>query len=141
MFVRKNYRIIWPEDHELGGLEVVFRPVSVGESLAFMQASSADSDATDADLRVQLRQMAEQVAEFLVSWNITDEGPDGEPVAVPATLDGVLTLDGRTLRAIAQEWNVAVLTPAAPLSRPSGSGERFPEGSIPMDALSESPSS
>lgn len=65
----------------------------------------------------------------LVDWDLVDE--DGSPV--PASIDGLKTLDHDLFRAVALAWFAALTAVPAPLERPSPDGGPSPEQSIPME--------
>lgn len=151
MFVRKPFLLIWPEGHELHGLEVRMRRVSIADTLTAMELSEDPDGESPEDWRGRLASMADLVAGHLIGWNlrdaVLDEGGmlevnhDGEPATrpVPADVAGVRSLDVRTLRAIMVGWTQAVVGVSDPLSPPSGDGEPSPVLSIPMEDVSENP--
>lgn len=69
------------------------------------------------------------------SWNLEVEGPDGSPVPVPISMDGVAMLPdpGLLIRAV-EVWRDAQMKVKedTPLHKPSENGRPFLEGSIPM---------
>lgn len=71
-------------------------------------------------------------AGVLHAWNLLDE--HGEPV--PATLEGLRSLDDDQGFRIVMAWAFRAIGVSAPLAGPSSSGETSPEASIPMETLS-----
>ncbi len=77
---------------------------------------------------------ADIFADHLVDWNY--EGADGNPV--PATREGVLSLEFPVVKAIRAQWDLAALGVTAPLDLGSTDGDSSEEpelASIPMETL------
>lgn len=79
-----------------------------------------------------LRATSQALADVLDSWNVLDT--DGAPV--PATYDGLCSLDEDQAIAIVMGWAVQFLGVSVPLEQRSGSGATSPEASIPMETSS-----
>ena len=82
------------------------------------------------------REEAEIIAAHLVDWDLED--PDGKPI--PATVDGVMSLEMPLIGLIADEWMKATRAISVPFDRRSAGGEPSPTGdepapSIPMETL------
>jgi hypothetical protein len=127
----------------LQGLEVRVRSVSLGEYLAVLGARRlADLPKrawTDQDAQA-IRGLYEAFAGALVAWNVEEE--DGTPV--PTTKDAVFAQDVTFMIPVGLAWVNAMgggVTEDSDLGKDSPSGERFPEASLPMEALSTSPQS
>lgn len=125
---RKTYTLQFEDDEDLKGLEVKLRGLNTGQVL---DLDAARQDGSDDAVRSMLQLMADQ----LVEWNLED--PDtGEPV--PATLEGVRSLDFDLNWKIIDAWQAAVSGVPAPLDDGSNSGDQSLEASIPMETLSSS---
>jgi hypothetical protein len=74
------------------------------------------------------------LADHLVSWNIEDD----DKAPVPATLDGLKTLEIPLIRRIAQAWQSAMGDVAPPLSNSSSSGLPPDVLHMPMEPLAGS---
>jgi hypothetical protein len=128
-------------DTDLDGLEVKARSVSLGDGLEFdsLLQAIADiaqrEDATLADQKQAVRDLAEAFAAVLVDWNL--EGDDGNPV--PPSADALYGLEQGDLQLLVRAWRMAASGVPGPLEPPSNAGERSAEESIPMEPLSPSP--
>ena len=110
------------EGTDLDGAEVRFRSASIGQLEEYLTYDGGVAGE------------AEIVAGFLISWNLEDE--NGEPL--PATADGLLTLEEPAYKLILREWLKATRGVTAPLDRRSSDGSSSPEPgsvSIPMATL------
>lgn len=83
---------------DMPGLEVVVRPISLGKLLDL--SGTADELVAGRANSEQIIALCEEFASRLVSWNIL--GPDDDPV--PATLEGVRSLDADIFLQIFREW-------------------------------------
>lgn len=139
---RKIYRLKFgpPDYPELAGLEVVMKSLSTGDLLKVGRGSvrlGEDEDGTDSVKRAEeVTQMFSIMARSLVSWNLEDD--DGP---VPATLDGLMDQDLDLVLPLIQAWTGAMASVPPPSLPASNGGGRFPEVSLPMEALSPNPSS
>lgn len=133
------YKLVF-EDEDMGGLEVRTTSPSLGQFLELAKLAELDvSDptaVTSSDLE-QVRELFEMFAEYLVSWNLEDEG--GQPV--PSDLSGLMLQDIGFIMRIILAWMKAIAGVSGPKERPSSGGGPFPEGSLPMEPLSASPPS
>lgn len=114
---RKTYLLTFAEP-EFADLEIRLSGMTLGELLSSMSIQE----------RYQL------FASRLLSWNLTEE--DG--TVLPATMDGLNTLDPGFVNKICGAWITAVNGVAVPLDSESTSGEDSPEASIPMAVSSPS---
>jgi hypothetical protein len=115
----KVYRLVFDQP-DLAGLVVKARSLSIGEI--------EDDDA----------KVYEQFAAALVEWNL--EGEDGQ--VQPLTLESVMGYpDYELISLMATTWLEAVTGVKEELGKDSSSGQPFPEGSIPMETLSQSQAS
>ncbi len=138
------------EGTDLDGLEVRTRSAPIGMMLALGelldQAGAVPDQAALAGLAQaeQMRKMAgfmkqiraavDRFATVLLGWNLTDE----QGGKVPATVEGLLTLDPGELMLLIRTWTSVIAEAPAPLPQPSSSGGPSLEGSLPMEPLSES---
>lgn len=119
---------------EYEGMEVRARTVSFGQLMDV--AEEAETLRADGKLG-KVRGFLDLFTSRLESWNLEDE--DDRPV--PATSEGLLSLDTDMALAILLGWFDAMTAVAPSLGKDSISGPRFPEGSIPMERLSASQAS
>jgi hypothetical protein len=73
-------------------------------------------------------------AKSLKAWNLDDD--DGRPV--PETADGVRGQELDFILEITMAWMDAIASVDIPLPQPANGSGTFPEGSIPMEPLSQS---
>jgi hypothetical protein len=128
------YELVF-EDKELEGLEVRAKSVPSGDLLDLMDAASkidvTSSTFSNSDLSA-IKQLLTGFSRALVSWNLEEE--DGTPV--PPTLESIHAQEFIFVLPIVTAWMDAVAGVSADLGKDSGSGETFPEGSLPMETLS-----
>lgn len=127
---RKVYRLRF-ESADMAGLVVRARSVPLGQflDLAGMAGSPADGKLSAESVKDALG-LFEGFASALVDWNVEDD--DGP---VPATLDGIRSLDIDFGLAVVMAWLEAIADVSPPLGSSSNVGERFPEASLPMEPL------
>jgi len=113
------------DDERYAGLVVRARSMSIGDYLEF-QALSARAEETVSGSREMLSVFADRI----VSWNIADP-ETGSPV--PATLDGLLTLEPNFVLDMIRAWRAAMTGVTKDQGKGSGSGETSPELSVPME--------
>jgi len=130
-------------DTELDGLMVQARSVSVGTLLEFtamadlaerLTGEAADQAVEGLEVMRVVGELLFSFADVLKGWNLTDD--DGNDV--PATLEGLRTLEFRHAMAIITTWTRAASDVPAPLSNGSNAGVPPPGLSIPMDVSSAS---
>ena len=130
---RRTYSLEFEGD-EFDGLIVKVRPPTVGEALDNMDlAWMTDDTLTEKDRLDRLHSLYALFSTRLVSWNVEDE--TGTPV--PATLDGLLTLDNDFGIRIVRSWLFETSMVPRPLDTGSPSGVPSVELSIPMDETSD----
>lgn len=137
-FQRKTYRLVFPEGTEWAGLEVRLRGLSVDgltKLATLADLKDVDSDDFSPEMIEKLEPVWQVLAYGLISWNLEDE--NGEPVPV----DSFRGEDMGMLLAILNEWSETVGGVTAALKARSSGGKPFPEGSLPMEALSPSQAS
>lgn len=132
-----HYKLIF-KDPDYEGLEVTARELSTGELWEYMAAEKTAADITQdsKDRTAARRQLLQMLADALISWNAEK---DGKPV--PTTVDGLLSLGHSFNSRVMDAWTDALIGISAPLPETSTAGEPSVEASIPMDALSSSPTS
>lgn len=148
----RTYRLVFEDDPDFEGLVVRARGLTVEqllEATALADLAEADIDGLAAqgrgltpEQRDQVRRLFEMFAERLVSWNVEDEGPDGpdgEGVPVPATLEGVLSQESTGVLRIIRTWLTAVAGVPSSLGKGSTSGATSRALSLPMEPLLASP--
>lgn len=125
-------KLVWPEDHELHGLEVRVKSAPLGILMRAMELKNlgdADLEKMDTD---EIMEMFTTFADYLADWNLEDE--NDQPV--PATLDGIRTQDLSFFFDMYTAWLGAVKEVSQDLGKGSASGVKFPEASLPMATLS-----
>jgi hypothetical protein len=129
------YRLQWPADSRLHGMEVSIRSLSLGTMFRLDGITAAIAASNDRnEIEDLYRERAAIVALHIDSWNLERQG---EPLKVNA--ENVLTLEARQVGGIIDGWIQAVTAVEPPLPDGSHNGEPFPEGLIPMESLSSSP--
>lgn len=105
---KKTARLVFDGDYQ--GLEVTVRlNVPIRTYLAIQ-------DMSDKNKLLDILQEFARIA--LVGWNVLDE--KDEPV--PATVEGLLSIEPGMVTRIVAEWSAAVVKPPAPLAEPSADG-------------------
>lgn len=124
---RKTIRVVFDDDHELAGLEITTRGLSLGTFLELVGMGEED--------RSSIGEALKEFASSLLSWNLEDE--DGTPV--PPTPEAVYAEDHNMMLRIARAWLDAMhgVSQSDPLLESSPGGEPSPAASIPMAPLSE----
>lgn len=143
---RRIYVLHFEGDDELEGLIVRARSAPIGMMLELGEmveevrelplgedAGEAQGEAVGASLAV-LRKVIDLYAKVLVSWNYHDD--NGQPV--PATAEGMATLDPAHLMRIIRAWQQVVAEAPAGLGNASSGGERSAALPLPMEPLSPS---
>jgi hypothetical protein len=126
-------RLVWPEDHELHGLEVRVKSAPIDVIMRAMELKSqGDEDSEQMDTS-EVMEMFTTFADYLVSWNLEDEADK----PVPTTLAGIRTLDLPFFFDMFSAWLGAIKDVPKDLGKGSSSGVTFPEASLPMDPLSD----
>lgn len=124
---RKVYNIKF-DDHE--GLEV--RATSTSTDAFIRISALAEDDHSNGDLIMLMTEFAT----VLKSWNLEEEGPDDTRVPVPATLEGLMSLELDFVQEIINGWMEAVAGVPAPLEQPlKDTATLLMEESIPMAPL------
>jgi hypothetical protein len=119
---RQVYKLVFPDGHDLHGLEIRTRGAAVGDLLTLTKAYGVAQAATAAgaamsatDAREAVEALVALFGRALISWNLDDE--DDQPV--PADPKGLESLDFAELLAIVMAWAKRVSEVSAPLGLPS----------------------
>jgi hypothetical protein len=111
----KVFRVSFEEPHPLAGLTIQTKGLSVKEFAAFGlrlgEVALVEKAGSDADQLAELKNLMGAIdevkamfADALIEWDMLNE--DGTPV--PATLEGVVSLDDDEFFGIVNEWLVAI---------------------------------
>jgi hypothetical protein len=127
---RSPVKILQFADGDLAGLVIRVRAVSVG---ALQELLTKLDELSNMEA---MPYIARSLADHLIGWNIDDE--NGDPV--PATYEGILSLDPAELAEIGRAWmqSVSGAVPVdSPLgeSSPSGVPSAGEEPALPMESL------
>lgn len=117
------------------GLEVTADSVPMGMMLDVMAAYTAFTEGGNDPARIApaFASLSESFASVLESWNVERKG-----VQVPATLEGIRSLDFTFAVAIIVAWITGTTSAPPPLPGDSTSGSSSPEATAAMAALSRS---
>lgn len=131
MGYEKTDRVInlkWAEGHRLHGLEVACKGMNIGEYFKVVGLDGGDGETVG--------QVAQRLANSIVSWNLT---VGGQPI--PPTAEEFNQLERDDGLALASAWLDALngVHEADPLPQSSPSGGPSLVASIPTEPLSVSP--
>lgn len=121
------------EGTDLDGLEVRMRAGKLGELLDPSNIADFEIDEenpTAEDIKA-IRAKFEMIADYLVSWNLTENG-----VPVPATVEGVMRQEPDFVGQIFAAWQTAQVGVSGPLPRASNSTPPPDLSLIPTESLS-----
>jgi len=124
LWQRGRVTLVWPEGHELHGLQVVMRRRPFGEVLdEWIEEDPRPWDELDPKERIaRTRENAGALASLVLSWNLADD--DGNPV--PVGVDGLLAAcDDVMIGAMREAYTSATSRVSPPLPKNSVDG---PEG-------------
>lgn len=125
--IKRKVLVLKFEDEDFDGVEIRARAASMGRALELTgEADAARRPGTGLE---QVNGLFDEFATALLSWNLEDD--DDQPV--PATRDGLLSLDIQDVMVIILAWFDAMLSIGEGLGKGSTSGSPFPEVSIPME--------
>lgn len=136
----RRFRLTFDEQHKRHGLEIVTRSVPVHALMDVLKAAGAGMGGRQPSIEdvEAIADLFENFGGALIEWNL-DHPDTGDPV--PATPDGLRTLDFDLVTELAMEWVGAVMGGSDPLggsSRPGASEpNHYPVASLPMIPLSE----
>lgn len=122
------------KDSSLEGLEMRASACTVGEYNKMLKAAVSDTGITEQTIEDN-EWILNLFVDYLVSWNL-DHPITGEPV--PATLEGLVSLERPVVAQIIAAWQVALVTIPKPSKPSSSSGETSPEESLGLGSASES---
>lgn len=128
---RQVARLVWPDGHELHGLEIRVKVISVGTYLQYTRIFG-DKSAENSDDEVT--EIYSDFVDNLISWNLEDE--EGKPI--PQTLEGLFTQELDFINTIIFAWADSLTKVSEELGKGSPSGDRSVEASLPMETLSPS---
>lgn len=147
---KKIYRLKF-EDPEMEGLEVDTTGASIDEFTALTDLTDLSEFAVDgveitkenlaqvAGAAAKVDDLFRAFAKHLVSWNLEDDGSDGDAIPVPATFEGVKSQDAEFILELIAAWMEAVGGVSGPKDRRSNGGKPSLAASIPMETLSPNP--
>jgi hypothetical protein len=124
LWQRGRVVLVWPEQHEMHGLEVVMRRRSLAEANELMLTERPGDGKDWADLSPKERVAraengADDLADLIVSWNFADDY--GNPV--PHTAAGILAAcDNQMINAMWETYNDAIIRVSPPLPKSSEPG-------------------
>ncbi len=134
--LQTNFHLFFEDDAFIGA-EVTMSRMSMLEAFEFDKVRFREFTTIE-ELEQKSRDLADIVAKHLVSWNLEDRA--GKPV--PCTTKGILGQQDDLLPALVSAYVQAVTGVPGPLGRSSDGGQPSDlAASIPMEPLSESPSS
>lgn len=137
-YQRKTYLLKWPEDHELHGLEIKLKGLTIGDMQIMGELKDMEERFKENRDLSLFEPFVELLSKKIVSWNYEDD--DHKPI--PVSEDAIRELDLTELIPALMQWmEKAAGGISAPLKNGSSSGESAQEVSIPMEALSPSPQS
>lgn len=125
---RTTYVLDFGENYN--GLEVKVRAGTLGNLMRIQSLSGKDDMSED-----EVEEMFRRFATLLAGWNIEDE--DGAPV--PATLEGLQSLEAGLAMEIMRAAGAAIGGVPAPLENGSAGGGPSAVASLPTVPLSSSP--
>lgn len=135
---RRRYKLVFPEDSDLYGLEITIVGSTLGEQRKFVQNFPKDADSFG-KLEYEIREFLRNVVE----WNLLDDEDNPLPKTYEA-YEGAL--DVSWITAINQAWGAAALgKPSVDTGKELSGSETSDrthsiEASIPMETVSMSPS-
>lgn len=130
-FARPNLKLRWAEPHELAGLEIRIRRLSIGQALRLTSlADLKDAFASGGDATAELDELFHILAGKIIGWNLED----GNGAPVPVSVDTVCDLDIDMVLWIVEAWLDSIGGTNAPLApTPAASEEAALD--IPMEVM------
>jgi hypothetical protein len=144
-FSRSNLLLVWPEDHELHGLEIRMKRLSVGDM--FYATQLAEIGEEIAQQFEQLDDLFGLMCTSIVSWNMNDPDDEsivmaiekGEPRKGDKAATGMFRLDVGMFMAILETWLEVAGSVPDPLPKKSNSSKPVSQAEFDlMAALSGS---
>src|SRR5215471_17532234 len=119
-FTRKPYHLTWPEDHDLHGLEVTTKGLSIERLFKMTRLAQGLGANNTPDTQAETAtKLFTEFAKCLISWNLEEE--DGTPI--PPTAESVCDQDMGFMIGLVFAWMDAVAGVDNPLPQNSNSGE------------------
>lgn len=142
-FVRKTkiLKLVF-DDPSMEGLEVRAKAVPLGALMEIAKVANLVGKVGAIPTEEQMEDLDnlfQRFAKVLVDWNLEESIDGNPPTPVPATIEGIYSQDLDFMVDVVVAWIEAVAGVSAPLDSKSPSGVTFPEGSLPMEALSPNP--
>lgn len=121
---RKTFRLVFPEDHDLHGLEIDVQSMTLGEVRDFQQLPDTDDFASN-----ELKAFVNKISK----WNLEDE--DG--TILPVCVDSLMVLSPVGVKEIVDAYaGVSLGTQVdAPLGAKSNAGASLEVASLPTETL------
>lgn len=94
-FSGRILHLVWPEDHQLHGMEVRIRPASVAATSSFSTPSAGE------DREAVMRRRLEVLCGHVVEWNL-EHPATGEPLE--KTPDGLFEFDAAAVGELIEAW-------------------------------------
>lgn len=127
-------------EDEFDGLVVRARSLPLGKFMRLAPLVDMDIGDFSAEDVEKLDQLFELFSEALISWNIEEpvdpDDEDGPQKPVPATKEGLYSLELPEALIIIINYSVAVGGVSTPLAQPSSDGSPSLEAGIPVEANS-----
>lgn len=128
----RRYELVWPEEHELAGLEVTMRAMRLGEMESLGRTHDKYQEAEDVSAQMALlADLIERVGKVLVAWNRIDEdtiveGDDESGEVLPTTAEGLRALEDWEFMEILRAYMDTAVGVSAPLADGSTNGSASP---------------
>lgn len=132
---RTIYKLVFQDEYE--GMEVRARSMPLGKFMKMAKLLDLDTTALTSTDVESMSELFALFVEVLIDWNLEDtvEDDEGNEVVtpVPATLDGIMSLEIDEAMMIIVKYSDALGGIAAPLAQPSTDGSPSLEDGIPME--------
>jgi hypothetical protein len=138
-YKRKIYTVKFPEEHQLQGLEIKLKGLTISDMELLLPIQSMSNtrkkEGEGFDLEA-LDPLAQLLAKKIVSWNIVGVDNDGVETPIPVSIDSIRDMDLNELLPAIEQWMETAAGVDSPLKKISSSGVTSPEvGTIPMTDL------
>lgn len=132
---RTTFRLLFADpEHE--GIEVRVRALSFGERVHVAYGLSPVAGESFEEQKAKFDELHALFVDHLVEWNLTEE--DDEETPIPATLEGLYSLEPDFIGLIIGTWQAGRAAVPAPLEQRSTDGELSPVESALMALPTES---
>lgn len=115
--------LVWPEGHELHGVEIVMRRRTLGEIAESYKDDEIDrkpaGERTAAESRAIIERNAADLASVIIEWNLAD---DNDEIAAITPHSVLRLIDPVMSRSVWDAYNEASSRVAAPLAQRSADG-------------------